>query len=355
MKEKSAPLKMHPFIIRFLHWEYWPFGMVYLPIYFVYLWLGIRARSFFFFAAANPTIKNGGFLMETKMDIAPLLPPSYTPLTLYFEPGTTLNSINITLEKHQISYPIIVKPNMGARGRGVKKINNAAELAAVLPAYTVPFIIQPFVEFPNEIGLFYVKMPGEKNGKITGIVRKEFLSVTGDGSSSILDLLRQNKRYILQIPILHKIAGDKLHLILPKGQQEIIVPYGNHARGCLFVDDSHLITKELEFTMNNVCNQVDGFYYGRLDIRYNTWEELKAGKNFSIIELNGAGSEPTHIYDPQHSIFFAWKEIIRHLVLLYQIAKKNHELGHPYLSFKEGIQMFKDNSAYDKTLNALIV
>jgi hypothetical protein len=31
-------------------------------------------------------------------------------------------------------------------------------------------------------------------------------------------------------------------------------------------------------------------------------EELEQGINFSIVELNGA--EPTHIYDPKHSLFF---------------------------------------------------
>ncbi len=78
---------------------------------------------------------------------------------------------------------------------------------------------------------------------------------------------------------------------------------------------------------------------------YNEPEELKAGKNFTIIELNGAGSEPTHIYDPAHSVFFAWKEIARHLALLYRISVANHKRGFRYLTMKEGMQMFRDNKA----------
>jgi len=198
-------------------------------------------------------------------------------------------------------------------------------------------------------------MPNEPLGKVTGIVRKEFLQVTGDGKHTILELLQQNERYILQIPILKKILAEQLHIILPEGKSEILLPYGNHARGCLFLDDSHLISEKLEATFNKVCSSIDGFYYGRLDIRYNTWEELERGEKLSIIELNGAGSEPTHIYDPKHSIFFAWKEIIKHWIWLYKISIINNKKGHAYLSFKEGMKMFADNTAYDKKLNALVV
>ena len=107
-----------------------------------------------------------------------------------------------------------------------------------------------------------------------------------------------------------------MQCILAAGEKFLMVPYGNHARGAKFVDISHSIDAELTNTIDRICSGVNGFYFGRLDIRYNTWEELKEGKNFSIIELNGAGSEPTHIYDPRHSIFFAWREIIRHWVIL---------------------------------------
>ena len=88
-----------------------------------------------------------------------------------------------------------------------------------------------------------------------------------------------------------------------------------------------------------------------MDVKYNTWEELKEGKNFSIIEVNGAGSEPTHIYDPKHSVFFAWKEIIRHLNILLRISRYNHRHKKiAYLGFKEGLKMLRENSEYGKLL-----
>src|SRR5213078_3087959 len=93
------------------------------------------------------------------------------------------------------------------------------------------------------------------------------------------------------------------------------------------------------------------FYFGRLDVRYNTWDELRQGKNFSIIELNGAGSEPTHMYDPKHSIFYAWKEIIRHWKILARISRINHQQQQiPYMRFAAAKKMFMESSNYVKLI-----
>jgi hypothetical protein len=78
-----------------------------------------------------------------------------------------------------------------------------------------------------------------------------------------------------------------------------------------------------------------------MDLMYETWEDLENGKNFSIVELNGAGSEPTHIYDPKHSLFFAWYELARHITYMFQISVQNHRSGFPYLTFKEGVQQYQ--------------
>jgi len=144
-----------------------------------------------------------------------------------------------------------------------------------------------------------------------------------------------------------------MNIILRKNEEFVVVPYGNHVRGAKFLDDSNLIDEELRETIDFICKKIKGFYFGRLDIRYNTWEELKQGKNFSIIELNGSGSEPTHIYDPKHSLFWAWKEITKHWKILYKVSKLNHQLQEtPYMTTKMGLDMFRENSEYVKLLNS---
>jgi hypothetical protein len=341
----------HPFFIKLFNWEYWPFHVVYGPIYLYFIFLCLRARSFFFFNTSNPAIKNGGFMMESKKEIYDLIPEQYYPPTLFFSHHSPWEDILNKVKERRFRFPMIGKPDIGQKGMSVKKLENETDLVEYAENSKVDFLIQEFIPFKNEVGIFYYRFPHEKRGRLSGIVRKEFLAVTGNGYSTVEDLLKQDKRYVLQLPVLRKTYSDKLGLLLKPGEEFLLVPYGNHVRGAKFIDDSHLIDEELTAAIDTVCRQVTGFYYGRLDIRYNTWEELKQGKNFSVIELNGAGSEPTHMYDPKHSIFFAWKEIIRHWNILFRISRMNHHpVDRPYMNLSTGLEMFRENSKYLKLI-----
>ncbi|MEO5681484.1 MAG: hypothetical protein ABIQ88_02520 [Chitinophagaceae bacterium] len=344
-----------PFFIRLLNWEYWSFNAVYGWIMPIWVLLAIRARSLFFFAASNPTIEYGGFLMESKKKIYDIMPAAFYPRTIYYTTGTAAATVLDRLKALDFKYPLIAKPDVGGQGRGVKKLYNEPELLAYARISPIDYLVQEFVPQPHEIGVFYYRYPGEAKGRVSGIVRKELLSVTGDGVASMYALLMKDKRFILQIEVLKKLYGEGLNEVLPAGETRELVPYGNHARGAKFLDDSHLADDVFTSTIDAICQQVEGFYYGRLDIRYNSWEELRQGKNFSIIELNGAGSEPTHMYDPRHSIFFAWKEIVRHWIILWRISSINHKKGIPYLSQKQGMQMMKDNKVFEQKLQQLYV
>lgn len=345
-------IQYHPFFIRLFHWEFWPFHVVYTPIYFYWFWLCIRSRSLFFFNTSNPSIINGGFLMESKKAIYDLIPEMYYPSTLFFKAGTGKDEILKEIQQRQLRFPLVGKPDIGMQGLSVKKLETESDIVDYALGSQVDFLIQEFVPYKNEVGIFYYRYPDEKKGHISGIVSKEFLTVTGDGVSSLKQLLKKDKRYILQLPVLKKTFGEKLNKVLEKGEELILVPYGNHVRGAKFIDATHQVDEKLTQSIDAVCQQVNGFYFGRLDVRYNTWEELREGKNFSIIELNGAGSEPTHIYDPRHSIFFAWKEIIRHLNILWKISCMNHrQMKKPYMKITAGLQMLRENKQYIKLIN----
>lgn len=342
-----------PFIIRLLHWEYWNSNIVYALIYPVITLYCILSGFRYFFAASNPRIKNGGFLMESKKDIYPLLPKNYTPKTIFLEEGVLLKEVIELLQKNTFQYPIIIKPNIGLKGYAVKKIDTEHELNKFIQFYSLDFHIQEFVPYTKEIGLFYYRFPDRENGQLSGIVSKEFLTITGDGNSTMLELLFQDDRNIIQLESLKKEFAEKINDIIPDQKRIVLVPYGNHVRGSKFLDASHLIDETLTNSFDSICKQIPDFYFGRLDIRYANWEDLRHGKNFSIIELNGAGSEPTHIYDPKHSVFFAWYEIVRHWTILWRISRINHKKGYPYLSISEGTKMFMDNEEHTKKLKKI--
>lgn len=341
----------HPFLIRLFNWEYWPFNVVYGPLYFYWIWLFIRARSFFFFNASNPSIKNGGFLLESKKEIYDLLPQKFYPKTLFFENTADPEQIKQQLEERKFVYPLIGKPDIGMRGLGVKKLENLQEVFTYASQSRVSFLLQEYIPYENEVGIFYYRYPSATQGHISGIVGKEFLTVRGDGLLTVEELLKQDKRYILQIDTLKTTLGADFNRIPAAGEKLLLVPYGNHCRGAKFLDLTGLVDVELTLTIDRICKTIPDFYFGRMDIKYDNWEDLKQGRHFSIIELNGAGSEPTHMYDPRHSLFFAWKEIIRHWNILLRISMQNHRSGRiNYMSFQSGLKMFRENGEYVKMI-----
>jgi hypothetical protein len=332
---------MKLFFHKVTNWEYWPFQILYVPIYFLWAYYAIKARSIFFFNASNPKIKNGGFIMESKKQIYDLLPKKHYPKTILIREKTSLKEIVDSVVEKQIYFPLIAKPDIGLRGSGVKKIKTVSELKDYAEKANFDFLVQDLIPFKNEVGIFYVRHPLQKNGKITGIVSKEFLIIIGDGKSNIEDLIKQTPRFKLQFDVLKEEYHDQLHRILQKGEALNLVPFGNHARGAKFLDGSDLITPKLTKTINEIATQIPEFYFGRFDIMYNTFEELERGENFQIVELNGAASEPTHIYDPKHSVWFAWKELARHITYMYEISVQNHKMGVPYLDYKVGMREYR--------------
>ena len=335
---------------RLTHWEYWPLWAVYYPLFPVWLYFSIKARSFFFFNTANPMMKNGGMAMESKKDIYEMISDRYIPKTILIEKGNTATKMLDRVKEASISFPLIAKPDIGMKAFGVAKVYDEQGLSAYLKQSPEDFLVQELIEYPKEVGIFYVRHPDEPKGRITGIVSKEFLAVVGDGFATIEQLIKRNPRSHLQLKALRKRFGKKLHSVLGEGEQFILVPFGSHTRGAKFIDYSHRINPDLVEVIDTICTQIPEFHYGRLDVLYRSFDELSAGKHFSVIEINGAGGEATHIYDPKHSLFFAWKEITRHWNQLNLISIKNHRRGFSYLSFKDGRAMLRENGALEEQL-----
>jgi hypothetical protein len=351
-KRRQGTAFLRRFFIRVGAWEYWPFAMIYAPLFLYWAWLSLKARSWFFFSTANPSILNAGFLMESKQQIYDLMPDGSYPKTVYCPKGRPVVAIRQTLSERGLEFPLIAKPDIGQRGMKVSLLRNECELYLYSGQSKVDFLLQEYIAYPNEAGIFYYRFPGESKGRISGIVGKEMLAVVGDGRSTIEALLRKNDRYILQFPALRDRYGSFLQQVPATGEEHLLAPYGNHSRGAKFLDWSDRITPGLEETIDALCRQIPGFYFGRLDIKFVGWEELCEGKNFSVIELNGAGSEPTHIYDPRHSIFFAWKEIARHWRLLFEISRANTRLeGKAPMTAIDGLKMLRDYARYEKLIS----
>lgn len=333
--------------VNLTNWEFWPFSVLYFPVYFYYVWLVIRHRSFFFFTAANPSIDFGGMLGERKSEIFELIPKDYIPKYKLIPPGQMELATNFAMKT---GYPLIAKPDVGERGNLVEKIHDEACLAAYVKKCPVSFLLQEFVDYPVELGLFYVRFPGEKKGKVSSIVQKDFLHVTGDGKRTVRTLLQSNTRAALQLDFDHPRFEELMGYTPAAGEQVVVEPIGNHCRGTTFLDQTGQADERLAAAFDRLAGQIEGFYFGRFDLRCRSFEELRDLQNFKILELNGAGAEPGHIYQPGYSLWKAYQSIFWHLNVLAQISRANKKRGHAYWSFGKGLKKLKMIRAHDRLI-----
>jgi hypothetical protein len=121
--------------------------------------------------------------------------------------------------------------------------------------------------------------------------------------------------------------GGRGSEILPAGESLKLVEAGNHAQGCIFRDGMHLWSEELERRIDEISQRLRGFFIGRYDIRYSDAAALRSGREFQIIELNGAASEATSIYDARNSLWSAYRTLFRQWELVFTIGAANRRLG----------------------------
>jgi len=282
----------------------------------------------------------GGMFGESKYEVLKKIPAQYTPRMLLMSPSAGLRGIRERIEEAQMKLPLIFKPDIGERGYLVKKINDDHDIAAYLTRIKGDFIVQELVDLPLEFGVHYMRMPMQTSGKITSVAGKEMLSVSGDGRLTLRQLILKNDRAKLQWKKLQETYHSRLNTVIPDGEKIELVSIGNHAMGTRFIDANHLINDDLSRAFELISSQVPGFYFGRFDLRCATVEDLYAG-NVRIMELNGCGAEPAHIYDPDFSL---WKAVIvqlDHWNNIFRISKANKKQGVRYATHKEAFEYYR--------------
>lgn len=324
----KAPL----ILIKYTRYEYWPWLLFYIPVLPYWLLLAAKNRSLSYFTAANPGIELGGFYGESKSDILGLIDSQYLPGTIEVD-RISMDEILKIMKEKAIKFPVIAKPDIGERGNGVVKLHNLSELVKYNIQCKSKYIIQEFIEFEYEFGVLYSRLPNSDKGQVTSVTLKEFLSVTGDGHSTIKELMQKSTRARFQISRIESLIGHEINTILPKNEKRIIEHIGNHCRGTRFIDNNYLINDKLHQVFDRISKPIDGFYYGRFDLKVKSVSDLYMGTNIKIMELNGASSEPGHIYDSSHTLFKAYKDLMKHWSRLSDVSMQNVKRGHKPVPF----------------------
>jgi membrane protein DedA with SNARE-associated domain len=317
-------------LARWSRWEFWPSWVLYAPVSLWIGWLSIRYRGFATLTAANPAIPDGGSLGESKFDILAQLPSQWTI------PSARIGTDDLAKRLEQLrthaqgagwSLPLILKPDVGQRGLGVRMIRCWTDAERYLADVTGPVLAQPYHDGPFEAGVFYYRMPDWPRGRLLSITDKIFPEIVGDGRSTLEELIWRHPRYRMQADTFVSRHRASLARVLPAGERFRLAVAGNHAQGTMFCDGAHLLTPALEGRIDEIARQCPGFFIGRFDIKYRSVEAFTTGRDFAIVELNGVTAEPTSIYDPNASIWAAWRMMCRQWSLVFAIGAANRRVG----------------------------
>ena len=316
---------------RLTRWEFWPRQILYPPVVLWILWLGLRHRRPSLFTAVNPAMPAGGIAFESKGEIyrrletgggtlaaTRILPPEAGPeekrrLAREFQDG---------LAK---PFPVVCKPDQGERGDGVRIVGSEPELAEALERTTAP-ILQEFV--PGlEYGLFYERRPSESTGRITSITRKIHTAVRGDGERTLEELILDDDRAVCAYPYFRRLHRERLFEVPSVGEEIELAPLGTHCRGSLFLDGVDLGSPALRRAIDRVFEGTEGLQFGRIDVKCPSDADFREGREIVVLEFNGLSSEPTHIYDPKHSLLYAYRTLFAQWRRAFALGAENARRG----------------------------
>jgi hypothetical protein len=335
---------------KLFKWESWHYHLKYVPIAPIWLWYCIKARSFWFFTASNPSITFGGFEGESKQEIYKQLPPGSYPKSIYISPKSDFSIVTQLIETHEFSYPFVVKPNVGMMGFMFRKIHSMKELKLYHEKVPVNYIVQKLIDYPIEVSVFYYRMPGSPKGTVSGFLMRQPPQIVGDGESTLWQLIQENKSLKYKVDEIYKRHQDRLDMVLPKGEIFILSHASNRSQGGKLINLQHEIDEKLTATFDKISQHTQHFYYGRYDIKCQSIEMLKNGTGFSILEYNGAGAGIQHVYGNGLSLWQACRLIVSHWKKLYQISIHNNKAnGISFWEYKKG-QIFLKKAMKDLKL-----
>lgn len=323
MKSQGAKI----FLFKLGRFEFWPWWALFIPLIPMYIYSVVRSRRLLYFTAVNPSIEMGGFFGEKKNEISQLIPDKYKPKEILVTSDDALTD----LLPLPFDYPLFVKPNVGERGFEVHEVFTDHELLEYA-AKGFDFLIQEKLNAKEEFGALFHRNT-VRGGEVSSLSQKEFMTLMGDGVSSIESLVMQHKRYFIYIDVIRELCHKDMATIPAKGELVVLHKIGNHCKGTRFINANSKITEQMNENFRSMVEQVEGLDYGRFDIKAESIEALERGE-FKVFELNGISSEPGHIYGHKH-VLLAYRDLYRHWNHILELSIKNIKKGVKTTPLKE--------------------
>ena len=347
------PLEMDGPALSFF--EFWPMWAFYPPVMLYAAWLMLRYRGALLPTVANPSFPGGGFYGESKADILALatrhVPEWVAPFIRLQRPDlptagdatSERDAALAALATAGLALPVVAKPDLGCRGAGVKLVRTPADLLAYIEAFPrgAAYLLQRLVPHQGEAGIFYCRRPGEQRGRIVSITLKYFPHVTGDGQRSLRELILADPRAGQLSHLYLRRHTARLDEVLRAGESVRLAFAGSHSRGAIFRNGTHLVTPEMEARFDAISQTLPEFHFGRFDVRFADFSQVQRGEGFTILEVNGAGAESTHIWDRRTGLLQAWRDLMRQYRWLFEIGAANRKRGFKPMSLAAFMRDYK--------------
>ena len=146
------------------------------------------------------------------------------------------------------------------------------------------------------------KLDDSGHGEVFSITVKRSPVLIGDGKRTLERLILADERAHLLSEVYLRENPDAETRVPEAGEEVPLVRVGAHSRGTVFTEGGHLHSRQLERTFDEICGSIEGFDFGRLDVRVPSEAALATGEGLKILEINGITSEPTNMYDARYSL-----------------------------------------------------
>ena len=333
--------------------EHIPPILFYVPLTLEWLALGLRYHSLTLPTVANPLIKAGGFIGESKISCLDQvqgeqrkwLAPYVTLVRARNNtPAAELEMALARMSAASLAFPVVAKPDIGWHGHGVRLVPDPEALRAYIEAFPdgETIILQQNIPYDGEAGVFYIRDPDEAEGRVSSLALRYFPYVVGDGCRTVRELIlrepRANWKADLHLGRLKEhrgLASERPDYVPATGEVVRLAFIGSIRVGGLYRDGRTYVTSALERRFDAIARSIPEFYFGRFDIRFNSLERLQLGEDFAIIEINGAGAEVIHVWDPNTKLAEVYWTLFDYQKTLFRIGAKNRSRGFKPMSLAE--------------------
>ena len=184
--------------------EFWPAPVFYAPLMPLIGWLMLR-HGVTAPLAANPGLPASGLVGESKSEVfSAFTGPQRELLASWIVVERTgsiewqARDIERRMTEAGFGYPAVAKPDIGCRGAGVRPLHNRLDLIDYLWAFPRDgrLVIQQMVRADGEAGIFYVRRPGDRRGRIISLTLKYFPHVFGDGQATLEQLIQIGRAHV---------------------------------------------------------------------------------------------------------------------------------------------------------------